>query len=78
MPYLHITENVIKDDRLNTVTVIVETDKFTFEAVGSKEGDVNIYVDWGEDQSGDLASHPTWVDARAYFRQLLNDSKAKV
>lgn len=77
MAYIHETESVIEDDRLGTITVIVETDKFKYEAVGSKAGAVHIFVDW-YDKPGDMTFWLSWNKASSHFQYLMNRVKAKV
>ncbi len=52
----------------------VETPDFTFDAVIQEDETVNTYVEWGDDQGGDLANHPNWGSARSYLEMLLRAS----
>lgn len=49
----------------------VETQHFTFDAIEQEDRTVNTYVEWGDDQGGDMANHETWADVRRWLGNCL-------
>jgi hypothetical protein len=49
----------------------VETKDFVFDAVEQEDGTVNTYVEWGDDQPGDIANHEHWNDVKRWLDNLL-------
>ena len=52
------------------------THDFTFDAVDEKSDDsVNVYIEWGDDQPGDMMSFGTWFEVRSYLDSLMQASQ---
>lgn len=67
------------------IPIIIENDKqvgwrvesrdFTFDAIAQDDGTVNTYVEWGDDQGGDMANHENWSDTASHLDSLLQASQ---
>lgn len=53
----------------------LETRDFMFQAIESRDGHVDSYVLWGDDQPGDVAQHPSWANAKRWLDVLLQSSR---
>jgi hypothetical protein len=55
----------------------VITKDFDFSAIYETDGTVNVYVEWGDDQSGDMFNHPSMSEAKRHLEMLLKASEPK-
>jgi hypothetical protein len=70
--HLHPTEKpIMLDGAVIPVGYVVQTKDFEFTAVYDTDGSINVYVEWGDDQGGDMASHPSMSEAKRYLETLL-------
>jgi hypothetical protein len=51
------------------------TNGFELHAVIQADGTINSYVNWGDDQGGDLANHEDWKDVKRWLDTLLQASR---
>lgn len=74
--HLHETEApiVIEGDPV-PVGYRVITNDFDFSAIYDTDGSVNVYVEWGDDQGGDMANHRSMSEAKRHLDQLLQASR---
>lgn len=69
---LHPTEKpIMLEGAVIPVGYVVQTKDFEFTAVYDTDGSVNVYVEWGDDQPGDMTSFPTMADAKGMLETLL-------
>jgi hypothetical protein len=64
------------DDHTKQIGWIVETKHFSFEAIEQDDGTVNAYVEWGDDQDGDMSNDSNWIEAQAHLRTLIKSSES--
>jgi hypothetical protein len=53
----------------------VETRDFSFSAIYDTDGTVNVYVEWGDDQPGDMANHRSMSEAKRHLDTLFQASR---
>jgi hypothetical protein len=77
--HLHPTETpIMLEGAIVPVGYKVKTDDFEFTAIYDTDGTVNVYVEWGDDQSGDMASHGSMSEAKGHLEMLLKVTEQKV
>lgn len=78
-PHLHETETAIfLDGGVVPVGWKVITKDFEFTAIYETDGSVNVYVEWGDDQGGDMSNHHSMFEAKRYLETLLKASQPEV
>lgn len=74
--HLHPTEVPITiEGNLVPVGYRVETRDFTFDAIYETDGTVNTYVEWGDDQPGDMVNHASMSEAKRWLDTLFQASR---
>jgi hypothetical protein len=75
-PKLHETETPVYIQKGDLVPIgyTVLTEDFEFTAIYDTNGTVNVYVDWGDDQPGDMSNHSNMAEARGWLNTLLKAS----
>jgi hypothetical protein len=75
-PHLHETEKpIFLEGGLVPVGYKVLTKDFEFTAIYETDGSVNVYVEWGDDQGGDMSNHHSMFEAKRYLEVLLKASQ---
>lgn len=70
--HLHETETpILNDGATIPVGYKVETKDFSFSAVYETDGTVTAYVEWGDDQGGDMTGHDSMADAKRWLDTLI-------
>lgn len=78
MFHLHETETpVMLEGASLPVGYRVETPDFSFTAIYETDGSVNVFVEWGDDQSGDMVGYDTMSEAKRWLDTLLESVKKK-
>ena len=73
--HLHETEvPVMLKDGIVPVGYAVHNEHFSFVAIYETDGSVNVYVEWGDDQGGDMSNHHSMYEAKRYLETLLKAS----
>lgn len=74
--HLHETEvPVMLEGATVPVGYRVTTKDFDFTAIYETDGTINVYVEWGDDQPGDMTNFPSMSDARGMLETLLGATK---
>lgn len=77
--HLHETEKpIMLDGAAEPVGYVVQTKDFEFTAIYETDGSVNVYVEWGDDQPGDMSNHHSMAEAKRYLDTLLKAAAPKL
>lgn len=76
--HLHPTEvPIMLEGAIVPVGYKVLTSDFEFTAIYENDGTVNTYVEWGDDQAGDMANHDSMSEAKRWLDTLIKASEPK-
>lgn len=76
--HLHETEiPVMLEGASVPVGYRVMTPDFSFTAIYDTDGTINTFVEWGDDQSGDMVGYDTMAEAKRWLDTLLEAVKKK-
>ena len=79
-PFIHLHETevpIMLEGATLPVGYRVITKDFDFSAIYETDGTVNVYVEWGDDQGGDMANHPSMAEAKRHLDTLIKACEPK-